>query len=114
MIKLPKLNIIRIPLGMLLVLIGASIALIQHIVPYIIGGVLCSMGAWMFSKHLNKWFRGGLMWLFMGLPLFLFSLMPHSFNWLSNFGFDGMVIHISRFLGVFIGAICFLMVYETE
>jgi hypothetical protein len=114
MIKLPQLNVVRIPLGMFLVLIGTAIASIAHIVPYFIGAIIATIGAWIFSKHLNKYFRGGLAWVIVGLPMFLFSLMPNSFDWMSDFGMTNMTITVTRFIGVFLGAITFLMVYETD
>lgn len=114
MIKLPKLNVVRIPLGFLLVLIGTIIASIPYVLTYILGAMIALIGAWVFSKNLNRHFRGGIGWLLFGMPLFFFSLLPQSFNWLSEFGATNMAIFVSRFIAVFLGAITFLMVYETD
>jgi hypothetical protein len=97
---------------MSMVIIGTAIASIANIVPYFLGAIISIIGAWIFSKNINPYFRGGFFWIIFGLPLFLFSLLPNSFLWLNYFEVSNMTICVARFIGVFIGAISFLMVYE--
>jgi hypothetical protein len=114
MFHFPKLNIIRIPIGLSMVFIGSTISYIQNYFAYFIAFIICSIGGWVFSKNVNEYFRGGIGWLFLGLPLYLYSLTPDAYKWLTYFDIDNMGIFITRLTFVYIGVILFLMVFESE
>ena len=96
-------------------LIGLPIIIVATLLPYIqtfpgffyfVGCFLGLVGGY-FVTRIFKYNYDGILWILLGLPLYFFSMHPHSFVWVTEFGMGGFEEMIARWVACLL-SLCLL------
>jgi hypothetical protein len=110
----PNLNGLRITIGISWFFAGSVVSNIDWMPCYILGCLIALVGSWIFSRNFKDISRGGIGWFIIGLPIFMISMIPDSFSWISGLmDVSNITLFVVRFVASLCGAVIMMMAYEN-